>query len=200
MISQKVVSPLNMSHLFVEDWIFGYWDGTGVIAHEGNSLKPHTKITHGVHHPKILRVAASSSYILGLGGGLCNWRLFPMRPANERRSKKVTSHRSALSVNPTTRKISIGKPNKIQWRRSKIPNPKLRNVFEIPENSLDCRPMWRAWGSLKARAQPHGKLNVRPCRCEVREGADHAPVLSLVHSLTIFIWTKWGREAHQSRH
>jgi hypothetical protein len=24
MISQKVVSPFNMSHLFVEDWIFGY--------------------------------------------------------------------------------------------------------------------------------------------------------------------------------
>jgi hypothetical protein len=24
MISQKVVYPLNMSHLFVEDWIFGY--------------------------------------------------------------------------------------------------------------------------------------------------------------------------------
>jgi hypothetical protein len=24
MISQKVVSPLNMSHLFIEDWIFGY--------------------------------------------------------------------------------------------------------------------------------------------------------------------------------
>jgi hypothetical protein len=24
MISQKVVSPLNMPHLFVEDWIFGY--------------------------------------------------------------------------------------------------------------------------------------------------------------------------------
>jgi hypothetical protein len=24
MISQKMVSPLNMSHLFVEDWIFGY--------------------------------------------------------------------------------------------------------------------------------------------------------------------------------
>jgi hypothetical protein len=24
MISQKVVSPLNMSHLFLEDWIFGY--------------------------------------------------------------------------------------------------------------------------------------------------------------------------------
>jgi hypothetical protein len=24
MISQKVVSPLNMSHLFMEDWIFCY--------------------------------------------------------------------------------------------------------------------------------------------------------------------------------
>jgi hypothetical protein len=24
MISQKAVSPLNMSHLFVKDWIFGY--------------------------------------------------------------------------------------------------------------------------------------------------------------------------------
>jgi hypothetical protein len=24
MISQKIVSPLNMSHLFVKDWIFGY--------------------------------------------------------------------------------------------------------------------------------------------------------------------------------
>jgi hypothetical protein len=24
MIPQKVVSPLNMSHLFMEDWIFGY--------------------------------------------------------------------------------------------------------------------------------------------------------------------------------
>jgi hypothetical protein len=24
MISQKVVSPLNMSHIFMKDWIFGY--------------------------------------------------------------------------------------------------------------------------------------------------------------------------------
>jgi hypothetical protein len=31
-------------------------------------------------------------------------------------------------------------------------------------------------------------LNIQPCRCKVQEGADHAPVLSLVHSLTIFIW------------
>jgi hypothetical protein len=54
MISQEVVSSLNISHLFVEDWIFGYWDGTGIIAHEGDSLEPHSKISHGVHYPKNL--------------------------------------------------------------------------------------------------------------------------------------------------
>jgi hypothetical protein len=39
MISQKVVSPLKVSHSFVEDWIFGYRVGIGVVAHVGNSLK-----------------------------------------------------------------------------------------------------------------------------------------------------------------
>jgi hypothetical protein len=37
MISQKMVSSLNMSHLFMEDWIFSYRDGTGVIARGGLS-------------------------------------------------------------------------------------------------------------------------------------------------------------------
>jgi hypothetical protein len=60
--------------------------------------------------------------------------------------------------------------------------------------------MRRAWGSLKARTQPHGELNVRLCRCEVQKGVDHAPVLCLVHSLAIFIWTKRRSRAHQSRH
>jgi hypothetical protein len=50
-ISQKVVSPLKASHSLMEDWIFGYRDGTGVIAHEGNSIKPHSKVSHGVHNP-----------------------------------------------------------------------------------------------------------------------------------------------------
>jgi hypothetical protein len=151
MISQKVVSSLNMSHIFVEDWIFGYWDGTSVITHEENFLKVHFKVSHGVHYSKNLWAAASSNYILGLGGGLCNRKLFVRRPANKRRSKKMISLRSALSVNPTTHKISIGKANKIKRRRGRISNPKLRSVFEIPEDSLNCRPMWRARGSLKVR-------------------------------------------------
>jgi hypothetical protein len=53
-ISQEVVSSINMSHLFIEDCIFGYRDDTGVIAHKGNSLKPHSKVSHGVHYLKNL--------------------------------------------------------------------------------------------------------------------------------------------------
>jgi hypothetical protein len=61
MISQEVVSSLNMPHLFMKDKIFGYWDGTGVIAHDGNSLKDHSKISHIVHYPKNLWAAATHS-------------------------------------------------------------------------------------------------------------------------------------------
>jgi hypothetical protein len=41
---------LKVSHSLVEDWIFGYRDDTGVIVHEGNSLKTHSKVSHGVHN------------------------------------------------------------------------------------------------------------------------------------------------------
>jgi hypothetical protein len=51
MVSQEVVYPLKVSHSFVEYLVFGYRDGTGVIAHEGNSLKDHSKVSHGVHNP-----------------------------------------------------------------------------------------------------------------------------------------------------
>jgi hypothetical protein len=51
LVSQDVVSPLKVSHSLVEDWVFGYRDGTGVVAHEGNSLGDHSKVSHGVHNP-----------------------------------------------------------------------------------------------------------------------------------------------------
>jgi hypothetical protein len=51
MISQEMVSPLKVPHSLVKDLIFGYKDGTGVITHEGNSLKAHFKVSHGVHNP-----------------------------------------------------------------------------------------------------------------------------------------------------
>jgi hypothetical protein len=61
MISQEVVSPLKVSHSFVENWIFGYRDDTSVVTHEGNSLKDHSKISHGVHNPHGLGAVATYS-------------------------------------------------------------------------------------------------------------------------------------------
>jgi hypothetical protein len=61
MISQEVVSPLKMSHSLVDNWVFGYRDGTGVITHEGNSLKAHSIVSHGVHNPQDLGAAATYS-------------------------------------------------------------------------------------------------------------------------------------------
>jgi hypothetical protein len=112
----------------------------------------------------------------------------------------MTSPKSVFTINPTTHKISIRKANKIQRRRSRIPNLKLKSMFEIPEDSLNGSLMRRVWGSLKVHTNAHDELNVRPCRCEVQEGANHAPVFSLVDSLTIFIWTKRRSRAHWSRH
>jgi hypothetical protein len=65
---------LSMSHLFVEDWIFCYWDGTGVITHEGGYLKPHSKISHDVHYPKNLwEVATYSTLVVYCATEHCFW-------------------------------------------------------------------------------------------------------------------------------
>jgi hypothetical protein len=85
-----------------------------LLSHIRRTLSNLTQKSHGVHYPKNLKAVASSSYILDLGGGLCNRGLLSRRPTNERRSKKMTSPRGALSVNPTTHKMSIGKANKIK--------------------------------------------------------------------------------------
>jgi hypothetical protein len=142
---------------------------------------------HNLSWFALSKVSGSSSYILSLYGGLCNRRLLVSWPTYKKRSKKMTSTRSAISINPTTHKISIGKPNKIKRRWSRIPNLKLRSVFEVPEDLLNCRLMWRAWGSLKACTKAHGELNVWSCHHEIPEGADHAHVLSLVNGLTVLV-------------
>jgi hypothetical protein len=51
MISEEVVSHFVVFHSFVKDCVFGYRDDTGVVVHEGNSLKDHSKVSHGVHNP-----------------------------------------------------------------------------------------------------------------------------------------------------
>jgi hypothetical protein len=61
MISEEVVSHFEMLHYFVEDWIFGYRDGTSVVTHEGNSLEDHSKVSHGVHNSYDLGATATYS-------------------------------------------------------------------------------------------------------------------------------------------
>jgi hypothetical protein len=56
----NVISQEMVSHSLVEDWVFGYRDDTGVITHEGNSLKGHYKISHGVHN--LYDVGAAATY------------------------------------------------------------------------------------------------------------------------------------------
>jgi hypothetical protein len=77
-----------------------------------------------------LGVAASGGYILSLCGGLGNWRLFSRRPTNERRSKKMISLRSAFTNNPTTHKITIGKPTKSSEEEAE---------YQIPNSSVCLR-------------------------------------------------------------
>jgi hypothetical protein len=60
----------------VENCVLGLVYGTRAIAHEGNILVGHSIISHGLHYPKDLGATTSSSYILGLYGGLCDKRLF----------------------------------------------------------------------------------------------------------------------------
>jgi hypothetical protein len=110
----------------------------------------------------------------------------------------MASTRSALLVNTASNKISIRKANKIQQSRSRILNSKLKSLFEIPEDSLNCLTIQSAWGSLKACIEAHDELDVRSYRCEVQEVVDHAPVLPLIDHLTIFIGIQCYRHTHWS--
>jgi hypothetical protein len=61
MISQEVESHFKVFHPFVEDLVFCYRDGTGVVAYEQNSLEDHSKVSHGVNNPHDLGAAATYS-------------------------------------------------------------------------------------------------------------------------------------------
>jgi hypothetical protein len=50
-----------------------------------------TKVAHGVCDPKELRATTSSGYILYLGSGLRNTRLFAERPRHQRRNQELAS-------------------------------------------------------------------------------------------------------------
>jgi hypothetical protein len=58
-------------------------------------------------------------------------------------------------------------------------------MFEVPEDpSSDAKSV--GFG-MKMCTKAHDELNVRPYHHEIQEGVNHAPLLSLVDSLALFI-------------
>jgi hypothetical protein len=53
---------------------------------------------------------------------------------------------------------------------------------------------------MKTSAQTHNELYVWPRRHQVEEGADHAPVLPLVHWFSILVRIQSSRTPHGCRH
>jgi hypothetical protein len=111
-----------------------------------------TKVTHGVCDPKELRATTSSGNVLCLGSRLSNIRLFAGRPKHQRRSQKLASPRSGLSIQPTPGKIRIGKTMKSQRRGCGVPKAEVGSVTQVPENSLHRLPMRSPRRRLKTSA------------------------------------------------
>jgi hypothetical protein len=59
--------------------------------------------------------------------------------------------------------------------------------------------MWSPRRRLKTSTQTHRKLDVRPRRRQVQEGADHAPVLLLVHGLFVLVCVERCSRTHLCR-
>jgi hypothetical protein len=130
-----------------------------------------------------LRARASGSDILGLYGRLSNARLFARRPGNQRSTKKLTSPRSRLALQATTRKISIRITAQILNRR-RVPQNKLRSEAQVLPNIFRNMSFRSVWGSPETSAQTHYKMYIWPRHNQV------AHVLLLVHGLTVLISIK----------
>jgi hypothetical protein len=144
MVSQEVVSPLYMSHLFVEDWIFGYWDCTGVIAHEGNSLKPHSKISQGVYYPKNLRAAATySASVVDCATKDCFWE--DQQTRKDLRKWQVSEVLFRSIPQPT--KSASKKPTRSSEEEEEyqIPNSWVcLRYLKIHWTAIQCEECWEA--------------------------------------------------------
>src|SRR6185503_12943982 len=92
----------------------------------------------------------------------------------------------------------IRKAHQNQRRIRRVPKIKFRGEFQIPEDVFHHLPVGGARRSLIPRTEADTKLNVRPGRRQVQERADHAPVLLLVHRLTVQVLIKRRRCADQS--
>ena len=71
--------------------------------------------------------------------------------------------------------------------------------MKVPHNPLHRLAMGSPRRRLKTSAQTHCKVYVRPRRRQVQEGADHAPVLLLVHRISVLVRIQRRSGRHGSR-
>jgi hypothetical protein len=121
------------------------------------------------------------------------------RPRNKWGTQKLASTWSWFLINTTPRKVGIWKTKEQKRRGRQVPKTKLRSVLKIPEDPLDGWPIWSPRRCLKTSAQTHRKLDVRPRRRQVQEGVDHAPVLLLVHGISVVVHVQCYSHTHRCR-
>jgi hypothetical protein len=114
-----------------------------------------------------------------------------------RRSQKLISTRSRFPINSTPCKVGIRKTKKRKERGRWVPKTELRSVSKIPEDPLDGLLMWSPRWCLNIGAQKHRKLDVQHHYRQVQEGADHAPVLLLVHRRFVLVRVERCSRTHQ---
>ena len=170
-----------------------------VVYKDGNPTETQTIILQGLFHPKYLGAAASSGNILSFCERKRYASLLARGPRHQRCTEKLTSVGCRFAIQPTPAEIGIRKANQNQRRIRRVPKTKFRGEFQIPEDAFHHLPVGGARRSLIPRAEADAELDVRSRRRQVQERADHAPVLLLVHRLTVQVLIKHSRSADRSQ-
>jgi hypothetical protein len=91
----------------VKHWVLCYTYGTGAVTLKWDMGILLTNVTQSVCDPEEMRATTSYGYILCLGSGLRNTRVFAGRPRHQRRTQELASPRSELPIQPTPGKIRV---------------------------------------------------------------------------------------------
>ena len=90
MISEKVMTDLNVLCLRVLNWILGNLDGAFIVAEEWHILHVDAIILESLLHLENFSTARSSSNVFRFSSGEGYTVLLLSRPTDKRLSKKVT--------------------------------------------------------------------------------------------------------------
>jgi hypothetical protein len=143
MISQEVMSHFEVFYSFMQDWIFGSRDDIGVVAHEGNSLEDHSKISHGAYNSKDLGAAATYSV------SIVDWVIedyFQEDQQTRENSRKWQVPEELFRSIPLLAKLASKKPTRSNEEEEE---------YQIPNSRVCLRYLkihWTAW-----RCEVHGE-------------------------------------------